>query len=243
MKKVNLRTKKHRLRKEEYEKDFYFRCAAKGIDYNYYGEWQRQYAKLVIYVTDFLRRVDHQNRTLLDVGTACGVNLRAFRELLIFDTLIGIDLSEYMIELGRETHKFNEKELIVAPSTEIPVEDESVDLLHCSQLFEHLDITEIDDTLHEFKRVLSPDGIGFITLAAASENVSVEHIKSVDESHITAETRKWWEHQFKGMFNLDRNAIHRFKTAGFSPSQNDENFYTHYADEWSLYVISKSPLE
>lgn len=237
MPKKNLKV---RADKEDYEKDFYLRCANKGIDYNFYGEWQRQYSKLVIYVTDFLRRIDRKNRTLLDVGAACGVNLRAFRELQIFNRIVGIDVSNYMVQLGRETHKLSEDELVVAPCTDIPMEDDSVDLLHCSQLFEHLDADEIYATLREFKRVLKEDGIGFITLAAAKDGVSIEHVKNVDESHVTAEHEKWWRQMLRSMFQIDREANNRFKKARFSPSQNDESFYVHYKLEWTLFVISKS---
>ena len=64
---------------EQYGKEYYDRCKAKGIDYAFYGNWQKQYTKLVVFMSQ-IYMMDYRDKAMLDIGCACGVNLRAFKE-------------------------------------------------------------------------------------------------------------------------------------------------------------------
>ena len=72
---------------ETYDEEYYKRCKDKGIDYAFYGNWQKQYAKLVTFMTG-IYMMDYRNKSMLDIGTGCGVNLKAFKETNIFDMVV-----------------------------------------------------------------------------------------------------------------------------------------------------------
>ena len=131
---------------EEYGKEYYERCRDKGIDYIFYGSWQKQYAKLVVFMTE-IYKMDYRDKAMLDIGIVCGVNLKAFKETRIFDKYYGIDISEYFINLGKEKLDFSEDELRIIKSTELPFKNNSIDFIHCSQLFEHLTHEEVMDII------------------------------------------------------------------------------------------------
>src|SRR5210317_1624132 len=107
------------MAKEDYGEEYYLRCKDKGIDYAFYGNWQKQYAKLVVFMTG-IYKMDYRDKAMLDIGCACGVNLKAFKETGIFDKYYGIDISEYLINLGKEKLGLSEDELRISKSSELP---------------------------------------------------------------------------------------------------------------------------
>ena len=74
---------------EDYGKEFYQRAIdQEGVDYNFYGDWQRSYAKMVIAITDIIKAAtDNRDSLMVDIGCACGVTLRAFKETKVFGSL------------------------------------------------------------------------------------------------------------------------------------------------------------
>jgi ubiquinone/menaquinone biosynthesis C-methylase UbiE len=235
---------------EEYGKEYYERCKAKGIDYAFYGNWQKQYAKLVTFMTE-IYKMDHRNKAMLDIGTGCGVNLKAFKETGIFDRYYGIDISEYLINMGREKLKLSVDELSVAKSSALPFNNDSIDFIHCSQLFEHLEKEEVIDTLDEMKRVLIPDGKIFITLDAIKKGRDKDTVLSQDPSHVLAMNEHWWKDKLKNNFILEKreNIDVKFFKGKFYPGGLDDidpdkeggnkrrTFYDHYWNEWSVFIM------
>lgn len=226
--------------KPKFEKDYYKRCVAKGIDYVYYGNWQKQYAKMVVFVTEIYRN-ESQNKTILDVGTACGVNLLGFKETAMFTKYIGIDISQFLINLGNEKLQFKEGELILdSCTTMLSIEDNSIDLVHCSQLFEHLGEGDVNLTLEQFKRVMKDDAIGFITLCAIKPGQTEQDVLKQDESHITVMTEGQWYEKIKEYgFTHRKDVARKMKSAMFYPGEDSKNFYEHYADDWSVFIFTK----
>lgn len=237
---------------EEYGQEYYERCRAKGIDYAFYGNWQKQYAKLVVFMTD-LYMLDYRNKSMLDIGCACGVNLVAFKETNIFDNYYGIDVSEYLINLGKEKFRFTDKELIVGKSEELPFDDNSMDFIHCSQLFEHLSIHQIDQSMSEMQRVLKKRCKLFLTLNAVKAGQSPRDVYKQDKSHVTAKRENWWEKYLSGYFEIqDYNEVQRKWIKGkfypgdendIDPNKEGENkrrtFYDHYKEDWSTFILIK----
>lgn len=230
-------------------KEYYNHGLEKGIDLNFYGDWQRNYAKLVVFVTNAYKEQPKEKLSLLDVGTCCGVNLIAFKETDVFSRIIGTDINQYLIDLGKETHGFTNKEMIVAPAWEQPFDDESFDFIHCSQVLEHIEEENIPLVIGEFERLLKPNGTLFITLNAISnKNNPAEQ----DVTHITNKTIFWWKKQFsklKQFKDISKEVNENFKVAQMRPN-NDENqkfdrnkviknFYYFYKDQWTIFSYVK----
>ena len=235
---------------EEYGKEYYERCKDKGIDYIFYGNWQKQYAKLVTFMTE-IYKMDYRDKAMLDIGCACGVNLRAFKETRIFDHYYGIDISEFLINLGKEKLGLSESELRIGKSSDLPFKNNTIDFIHCSQLFEHLTHDEVLDTIQEMKRVLVKDGKAFITLDAVKQGRDKKKVLEQDPSHITAKDKSWWASLLIKGFDVqdDVKTNYIFKKGSFypgglfdlDPTKEGENkrrtFYDHYKGEWSVFIL------
>lgn len=229
---------KHKPKDKEYGIEYYERCKAKGIDYAFYGNWQKQYAKMIVFVSG-VYKIEMKDKMLLDVGSACGANLRAFKETGVFAKCIGIDISEVLVQIGNKTNKFDPNELIVddcATMEKIP--DESIDLIHCSQLFEHLPILEVEKTIRSFERVLKKDGIGFVTLNAIKKGQTAKDVTDQDPTHITVMDENQWTKKFRH-FNLKKDINKVLAKAKFYPGDDGKNFYQHYINDWSVFVFNK----
>jgi ubiquinone/menaquinone biosynthesis C-methylase UbiE len=235
---------------EDFGKKYYERCKNKGIDYAYYGNWQKQYAKLVVFMTE-LYKIDYRKKAMLDIGCACGVNLLAFKETQIFTEHFGIDVSEYLIELGKEKFDFKNDELIVADCQELPFEDQSMDFVHCSQLFEHIEIKKTRRTIDEIYRVLKKGNKAFITLNAIKRGQNKDDVFKQDPSHIVARMEKWWHDFFSRKFRVYENTEEKWIKGKFYPGGMDDidpnkkgknkrrTFYDHYKDDWSTFILIK----
>lgn len=227
---------------DTFEKDFYDRAVSQfGLDYNFYGDWQLKFAKMAMHITDLIQIVsNHRDSTILDVGAACGVTLRGFRELNLFGKYYGVDISDYMTSLGRETHGFSEKELFKLDITQnpLPFDDESITLLNCTHVLEHLSEKDIPDVISEFARVLKPEiGIALIIIPTVKPGVSREDL-TADNTHLIIRSAAWWFSRFKKVFIHDSNVRDRFKSCKYSPDNSPDSFYSHYPD-WTVYGLRK----
>ena len=235
---------------EEYGEEYYKRCKDKGIDYAFYGSWQKQYAKLVVFMTE-IYKMDYRNKSMLDIGCACGVNLMAFKETSIFDKHYGIDVSQYLIELGKKKFELSEDELRIGNSCELPFENNTIDFIHCSQLFEHLTHDEVLDTIQEMKRVLVKNGKGFITLDAVKRGRNKKKVLEQDPSHTTAKEEGRWKSLLIKGFDIQDGIVTnlafakgKFYPGGgddIDPAKEGENkrktFYDHYNNEWTVFIL------
>ncbi len=75
-------------------------------------------------------------------------------------SIIGIDYSEAAIELCQETYKgkFNNLNFVVADAKELPLPDDSFDLIICTEVLEHLHQWELEKMMNEIVRVLDNNG-------------------------------------------------------------------------------------
>lgn len=97
----------------------------------------------------------------LAVDLACGSGQSTFSLCGVFHRVVGVDISEAQIQFALEKAKrFNnlksKVEFIVCPASNLPFENSSVDLIHCSIAWHFLDPA----TVHaEVDRVLKTNGI------------------------------------------------------------------------------------
>jgi len=223
---------------KDYGEDYYMRCKQKGIDYAFYGNWQKQYTKMVIFVSG-VYKVELKDKVLLDVGSACGANLRGFKETKIFSKIKGIDVSKYLVNLGNEVNNFDNGELVVDDCVSLSsIPDESVTMVHCSQLFEHISESDCNETIQAFERVLTKGGIGFITLNAIKKGQTTKDVTDQDPTHITVLSEDQWRKKFK-KFDIKKDIYKVLSKAKFYPGDDGKNFYQHYIDDWSVFVFTK----
>ena len=85
------------------------------------------------------------------------------------EKLLGVDPSEGMVGVGKE--KFPEFDFVIAPATEIPLEDAKADMLSISYGIRN--VVERQKGLEEFNRVLKPGGMVVILEFMKNENPSL----------------------------------------------------------------------
>ncbi len=109
------------------------------------------------------------------VDVACGTGdmmdywqRRAKAAEISVDRLVGVDPSEGMVGVGKE--KFSDFEFMIAPATDIPLENESADMLSISYGIRN--VVERQKGLAEFNRVLKLGGMVVILEFMKNENPS-----------------------------------------------------------------------
>ena len=229
--------------KELFGEQFYRRAIEQeGVDYNFYGDWQRSYAKMVISITDIIKTAaDDRESLIVDVGCACGVTLRAFKEANVFGHHLGVEISDYLINHGKPTHGFSDDEMIQCDITEdkLPLGDNTVTLLHCTHTLEHVTEDKLDFIIKEFKRVLNPDGFGFVVVPAIKPG-NPKEVVAHEETHFIVQTMNWWRAKFAKYFKIDNGIRKAFKESKFGPTVGDEStFYDHYNAGWTIFGLRK----
>ncbi len=124
---------------------------------------------------------DIENKTVVDCGCGKGIwgyLIRATRKVGTKGKLIGIDLNAQYLNHCK-THNVYHK-VIKSSITSIPLPENSVDFLICSEVIEHLTPEEGEKFLFEVDRIMKPGGRAIIT----TPNVELEtYIKSGADSH------------------------------------------------------------
>jgi ubiquinone/menaquinone biosynthesis C-methylase UbiE len=225
-------------------KDYYDYGKSRGVDMNFYGNWQKNYAQLIVHCADIPSIVSNKSKsTFLDFGTGCGVDVRAIKELKIFTKCYGLDINSYLLDLGRKTHGFSKDELRVHDISinPLPFEDNSITFLHCAQTLEHIDEKYISYILSEFNRVLEKDGVVLITVPVLHKMEDLAKAQLDEITHVTLKMRDWWEDQFKKHLEIDNTGNLRFKNSPISPNgpNSKKSFYHHYNHVWYLCVLKK----
>lgn len=105
-----------------------------------------------------------QKKTLLDIGCGKGVwgfMIRAQRDLA-GSTFIGIDLNETYLDFAKK-HRVYNKLLKTNLKKKLPLLDQSVDFIICSEVIEHIKKDEGFHLLDEIERIIKPGGRVIIT--------------------------------------------------------------------------------
>jgi ubiquinone/menaquinone biosynthesis C-methylase UbiE len=102
--------------------------------------------------------VVHKMLTDLPVGTAldaaCGTGRHAAKLVQLGHEVIGVDRTEAMLDIARA--KVPEADFRRGRLEDLPLDDESVDLVTCALALTH--VPDLEPVLREFRRVLRPDG-------------------------------------------------------------------------------------
>lgn len=108
---------------------------------------------------------------VLDIGCGTGLLLNYIKEHYpVKGEPVGLDISEHAIKFCEQR---GAKELILGSATEVPLPDESFDLIICIDTIQHLSPAGSDQVaLDEFMRLLKPGGIVYLRT-----NSSLGHVK------------------------------------------------------------------
>ncbi len=93
------------LKVTEYTQDYYDEHKDAGLDYLGHGYWQEEYAKMVVEACKTPR-----DGFVVDAGCACGSILKGFQKLNM--RVLGVDLNDAMIGLGRTHFEYYANELV-----------------------------------------------------------------------------------------------------------------------------------
>jgi ubiquinone/menaquinone biosynthesis C-methylase UbiE len=176
---------------------------------------------------------------VVDAGCACGSILQGFKSTGIFNRVLGIDLSDYMVELGRHHFGFNQDEILSGSIENIPVSDNTVSLLHSAQVLEHVPDEKIDRILSEFSRILRPGGRAFLCLDAVRYGETKEQYMG-DPTHFNIQPVIYWTEKLQKLNLLfDIEAYNRFVRSDRGPTQGDPRSFWQTYPSWSVWTLIK----
>jgi len=221
----------------KYDKAYYDEHVEGGLDYLGHGYWQTSYGLMVSEAT--LQR-SYEAPFVIDAGCACGSILQGFRRTGLYAGVLGIDLSEYMINLGREHFGFGDKELVAGSITAIPAPDNSVSLVHSAQVLEHIPPEMTDAILQEFYRVLRPGGRAFLCLDAIRHG-ETKQMYTCDPTHCNIQPIGFWTEKMQNHGLLfDIEAYNHFVRSERGPTEGlNQSFFCHYP-YWSVWTLIKT---
>ena len=112
---------------------------------------------------DLYKKACFENANVLDLGCGNGRLFYSLKEKCV--NYIGLDNSTGLLKQAKENLKGEDVKLISGDFLNIPLEDNSVDIICAVASFHHLPSNEIRlQALKEMKRVLSPNGKVFISV-------------------------------------------------------------------------------
>lgn len=104
----------------------------------------------------------------LDVGCSKGLFTSGFSGY--FQSVIGIDIDTYALPMAQKENNLENVYYSYADSLDLPFRNNSIDLVLCNHVYEHVPIPE--KLFSEIHRVLTPDGVCY--LGAASRLTIIE---------------------------------------------------------------------
>ena len=220
----------------EYDKSYYEEHKGEGLDYLCHGYWQESYARMV---SDATLQNTYPSPRFFDGGCACGSILQGFKKTGLYHQVLGIDLSEYMTTLGRRHFNFLKTEISAGSIDNIPLKDNSVTLVHSTQVLEHVPDEKIDPVLKEFARILVPGGRAFLCLDAIRHGESKEKYMG-DPTHCNIKPVAYWTRKLFSLgLAFDVESYDRYARSKYGPTREvDMSFFQQYPN-WSAWTLIK----
>jgi SAM-dependent methyltransferase len=120
--------------------------------------------------------VNPSGRVVLEIGCGIGRLFASLNER--FALVIGIDVSDKMVELGKELCPSSATWIVGDGKALTDVESESIDHVLSYEVFQHIpDITAISGYVEEIRRVLRPGGTFQLHLRMGSDTARQEMIR------------------------------------------------------------------
>lgn len=228
-----------------------------NLDFAAYGKWQDLYSNLLnqVYTEYFkyiqwanernnLNHVIPENPIFLDYGCACGATCYGVaKNHKTFSKVYGLDIDEEMLSIGKNKFKHDSMELFKQePDKELPFDDNSIALIHCQQVFEHIPIENIPYILKEIKRVLHPYGI-FLNFPSAVKFWEKPEDRMHVITRITLLTEPQWLKLFKQYgFYVNHFVKGLFMTNPIIVPPHNANFARAFFDDWTIFCLQKDSI-
>jgi SAM-dependent methyltransferase len=213
-----------------YGEQYYREHVMGGLDYLGHGDWQEKYG---VWLACALGWRSHR---VLDVGCACGSILRGLGKAGI--VVQGVDLSDYMVSLGREKWPDMAPLMHVADAADLRIfPDASWDDLHSAQVAEHWHPDSVPQILAELARITRDGGLFFCCLD--TEELFARQGRAGDggdPTHICIRPLEWWYNQLDaaGWENVTEEYRPRL-------SVGCDSFLRRY--DWDFFVARRRPRE
>jgi len=218
-----------------YDQAYYEQHKAAGLDYLWHDFWQKSYARMVSEAT---LQATYVKPFVVDFGCACGSILAGFRETGLYERILGIDVSEFMVDLGRKHFALGDS-ICAGSCAEIRLPRESVSLVHSMQVMEHIHEREITAILAEFLRILRPGGRAFLVLDAIKNGESAE-IYQYDPTHLNIQPTLYWSTMFeKAGLRADFESYDRYARSRHGPFEGGAANYFQTYPAWSTWILIK----
>ncbi|SYZ74166.1 putative Methyltransferase family protein [Candidatus Zixiibacteriota bacterium] len=104
----------------------------------------------------------------LDLGSSTGIMTACFAR--DFRRVVALDLDRVGLDAGRHNSRHRNIDYICSDGTEMAIADQSIDVIICNQIYEHVD--NQNGLMAEIYRVLKPDG--FCYFGAGNRYVLIE---------------------------------------------------------------------
>lgn len=117
---------------------------------------------LDVALDDLERLIENRQESypvIVDVGCGYGQSLQKLKQRFSPQQLFGLDIDLEMLDATQSEASANnvDAKLVYCSTADIPLQDNSVDLMFCHQTFHH--IIKQEESMQEFYRVLKPGGI------------------------------------------------------------------------------------
>ena len=177
------------LRSRSFHKEYYVEHKAAGLDYLGFGDWQQRYGRWLAQSFGWV------GQRVLDVGCACGSILRGLGEAGV--VVQGVDVNEYMIQLGRQQWPDMAPLLYVCDAVNLHLlRGRRVGRHPFRQVAEHWKPELVPFILRELHRVVRPGGIMFCALDTtelfARQGRTMDR---EDPTHVCVRPIAWWHEQ------------------------------------------------
>ena len=150
-------------KQHEYQKDYSLHAPA-VLD----TEVRVQKAAKLLSVLEDAGLLARNNNLAIDIGCSGGFFVQALSDF--YAKVIGIDIDTHALVLANQACAGKNIELVVADSMRMPIADNSVDLVICNHVYEH--VPDAEKLFSEIHRILRKDGACYF--GAASRLTLVE---------------------------------------------------------------------
>ena len=172
-----------------YDAQYYEEHRRAGLDYLAFGTWQQQYGKWLC------QGIGWHGQSVLDIGCACGSIVRGMGEAGII--VQGIDISEHMVNLGRDRWPDIAALLHVGDAVDLTrFADAQFDGIHSAQVAEHWIPDAVPQVLRELARITKVDGVFFCAFDTQELfDRQGRRYETDDPTHICIRPMSWWHAQ------------------------------------------------
>ncbi|MDB5582179.1 MAG: glycosyl transferase family 2 [Bradyrhizobium sp.] len=134
-------------------------------------------------------------KSVLDI--ACGEGYGSSMLADVAQSVVGVDIARDTVDHASRKYKKSNLQFKIGDCVDIPLPDDSVDVVVSFETIEHLD--QHDAMMKEVKRVLRPDGVVIISTPETNEYAAVtngpnpHHVKELTEEQYRQLLSKWFQ--------------------------------------------------